>query len=80
MKTFALAAACVATLGLSGLAHADPQQTPGRYEASVVYITGRHLQPSASIELTKARPKLVLSELRQPLVARVAQAVTSDPF
>ena len=80
MKPLVLAALCLAPLGIASLASADPQSTPGRYEAAVVTITGHRLQPSASIELTKAKPSLVLPELRQPFAPRVAAAVTRDPF
>ncbi len=75
-----------ATLGLglvvscsmaASVARADP---PGHYIAPEVIVTGHRLAPSAAIELTKAKPRVALAELKQPLASRVADAVAKDPF
>ncbi len=90
MKRSVLALVCLGTFAVASGAQADPMQvpglvgghpqTPGHYDAPMVTIDGHRNQPSASIELSRAKPRLALSELKQPLLARVAQAVSADPF
>jgi len=45
-----------------------------------VTITGRIQKPIAAVDVARIRPKLTLSELRQPFVNRIEKAIYSDPF
>ncbi len=45
-----------------------------------VTITGRIQKPIAAVDVARIRPKLTLSELRQPFVARITDAIYKDPF
>jgi hypothetical protein len=89
MKRSVLALVCFGTVAVASVAQADQKQVPGllgghpqtagHYDAPMVTIEGHRNQP-ASIELSRVKPRLALSELKQPLLARVAQAVCADPF
>lgn len=43
-------------------------------------IIGRVQKPFVLAEVTKIPPKLTLSELRQPFLDRIEEAVVHDPF
>ncbi len=45
-----------------------------------VTITGRIQKPIAAVDVARIRPKLTLSELRQPFVERITEAIYKDPF
>ena len=45
-----------------------------------VTITGRIQKPIAAVDVARIRPKLTLSELRQPFVTRINQSIYKDPF
>jgi hypothetical protein len=45
-----------------------------------VTITGRIQKPIAAVDVARIRPKLTLSELRQPFVTRITEAIYKDPF
>jgi len=45
-----------------------------------VTITGRIQKPIAAVDVARIRPKLTLSELRQPFVTRITDAIYKDPF
>jgi hypothetical protein len=45
-----------------------------------VTITGRIQKPIAAVDVARIRPMLTLSELRQPFVDRIGQAIYKDPF
>jgi hypothetical protein len=45
-----------------------------------VTITGRIQKPIAAVDVARIRPKLTLSELRQPFVERITQAIYKAPF
>ncbi len=45
-----------------------------------VTITGRIQKPIAAVDVARIRPKLTLSELRQPFVNRIEKAIYADPF
>jgi hypothetical protein len=45
-----------------------------------ITITGRIQKPIAAVDVARIRPKLTLSELRQPFLERITQAIFSDPF
>ena len=48
--------------------------------APVVAITGRIQKPIAAVDVARIRPKLTLSELRQPFVKRIEKAIYTEPF
>ncbi|MBI4703124.1 MAG: hypothetical protein HY744_18560 [Deltaproteobacteria bacterium] len=52
----------------------------GAITVAEVTITGRILKPLASVDVSRISPKLTLSELRQPFLERIGQAVYDDPF
>lgn len=45
-----------------------------------ITIVGRVQKPVAAVDITRLAPKLTLSELRQPFLDRIEQAVLKDPF
>jgi hypothetical protein len=45
-----------------------------------VTITGRIQKPIAAVDVSRIRPKLTLSELRQPFLDRIGKAVYKAPF
>jgi len=45
-----------------------------------VTITGRIQKPIAAVDVARIRPKLTLSELRQPFVERIKQSIYADPL
>ena len=45
-----------------------------------VTIVGRIQKPIAATAVSRIEPKLTLSELRQPFIQRIEQAVRADPF
>ncbi len=62
-------------------AAAARDRTPrGVITLAEVTITGRIQKPIAAVDVARIRPKLTLSELRQPFVERIAKAIYSDPF
>jgi hypothetical protein len=87
-----LASITVAAAGLFlvlGAAHAGtpaegqskkPRAPRGVITLETVTIKGRLQQPIAAIDVTRLRPKLTLSELRQPFVDRIGKAVYGEPF
>lgn len=45
-----------------------------------ITITGRIQKPIAAVDVARIRPKLTLSELRQPFLERIRKAIFRDPF
>ena len=45
-----------------------------------ITITGRIQKPIAAVDVARIRPKLTLSELRQPFLERISKAIYKDPF
>ena len=45
-----------------------------------VTITGRIQKPIAAVDVARIRPSLTLSELKQPFLKRVEQAIYKEPF
>ena len=43
-------------------------------------IVGRVQKPMAAIEIGRVEPKITLTEIRQPFVRRIGQAVARDPY
>jgi hypothetical protein len=62
-------------------AQASKERKPrGVITLAEVTITGRIQKPIAAVDVARIRPKLTLSELRQPFVERITQAIYKDPF
>ena len=73
----------IATLLIASdaLAQKSKDRTPrGVITLAEVTITGRIQKPIAAVDVARIRPKLTLSELRQPFVERISEAIYSDPF
>ena len=45
-----------------------------------ITITGRIQKPIAAVDVARIRPKLTLSELRQPFLQRIGAAIYKAPF
>jgi len=45
-----------------------------------ITIVGRVQKPVAAVDITRLAPKLTLSELRQPFLDRIEQALQKEPF
>jgi hypothetical protein len=57
-----------------------PRAPRGVITLETVTIKGRLQQPIAAIDVTRLRPRLTLSELRQPFVDRIGRSVYDAPF
>jgi len=57
-----------------------PRAPRGVITLDTVTIKGRLQQPIAAIDVARLRPRLTLSELRQPFVDRIGKAVYGAPF
>ena len=53
---------------------------PGILKLGTIEIVGRVQKPLASVIVDKIAPKLALSELRQPFLDRIEDAIRHDPF
>lgn len=67
-------------VGLAALSSSASAEEKGPITTRVVEIVGRVQRPVASVEVSKARAKVVLTELRQPFIARTEEATQHDPF
>jgi len=45
-----------------------------------VTIVGRVQRPIAAVDVARIRPRITLSELRQPFLDRIEEAVYKEPF
>jgi hypothetical protein len=87
-KVLGITFASAVILLLSGSAHAaaaegqakKPRAPRGVITLETVTIKGRLQQPIAAIDVTRLRPRLTLSELRQPFVDRIGKSVYTEPF
>ena len=78
MKNFLLLAAIGVTLGYGTEVFA---QKPGRViTLNEVTIVGRVQRPIAAVDVARIRPRITLSELRQPFLDRIEEAIYRDPF
>lgn len=65
----------------TALAQKSKSRAPrGVITLDVVTITGRIQKPIAAVDVARIRPKLTLSELRQPFVKRITEAIYKAPF
>ncbi len=63
-----------------GAAKSKSRAPRGVITLAEVTITGRIQKPIAAVDVARIRPKLTLSELRQPFVSRITEAIYQDPF
>ena len=70
--------------GVAAQAKGGPKsksRTPrGVITLAEVTITGRIQKPIAAVDVSRIRPKLTLSELRQPLIERIRRSIYADPL
>jgi hypothetical protein len=79
MKNLVVASLVALVVALAG--DAGAQQKGGNViTIGEVTIVGRVQKPIASVDVNKIQPKLTLSELRQPFLDRIEEAVGRDPF
>jgi hypothetical protein len=57
-----------------------PRKPRGVITLAEITITGRIQKPIAAVDVARLRPKLTLSELRQPFLDRIGRAVYQEPF
>ncbi len=73
--------AMVMALGtLGAVAPASAQRKGKTTDLGEITIVGRVQKPIAAVDITRIAPKLTLSDLRQPFLDRIEQALTSAPF
>jgi hypothetical protein len=70
----------VFVLAIAGSASAQQKKKSNVVELEDMTITGRVQKPVAAVDISRIPPKLSLSELRQPFLERIEQAVYRDPF
>jgi hypothetical protein len=80
---FVLALTALSTLLVA--TSAEAQEADGGSQRGVitlaeVKITGRIQKPIAAVDVNRIQPKLTLSELRQPFLSRIEQAIYAEPF
>jgi hypothetical protein len=88
MKTFAIILATVSVIGLSagGASAQDAgnkgvvKQQAGVLQVGEITIVGRIQKPVAAVDVATIQVKITLTELRQPFLDRIEEAVRKDPF
>ena len=75
--------AALIAVGLLGLAAGDAVAAERKSNVITlggIQIVGRVQKPIESVDVGMIPPKLTLSELRQPFLDRIEEAVRHDPF
>lgn len=68
-------------LSLGGSAVAQGKGGKGRViTLNEVTIVGRVQRPIAAVDVARIRPRITLSELRQPFLDRIEDAINKEPF
>ena len=80
MGCAALLASPASAQDKGGASKSEPRTPRGVITLAEVTITGRIQKPIAAVDVARIRPKLTLSELRQPFVKRITDAIYKDPF
>ena len=70
----------VVLLSGSSVAVAEPLRAAHVVNLPTVKVSGRVQTPLASVEVTRAEPKLTLSELRPTFADRIGRALAHDPY
>jgi hypothetical protein len=77
----AAAVMLVPSVGLAQNSAKSKDRAPkGVITLAEVTITGRIQKPIAAVDVARIRPSLTLSELKQPFLKRVEQAIYKEPF
>jgi hypothetical protein len=76
----ALAVMVVTTTASAQDTKAKDNTPRGVITLAEITITGRIQKPIAAVDVARIRPKLTLSELRQPFLDRIRKAIFKDPF
>jgi hypothetical protein len=84
-KLLTVAMLSLLTYGLVGVSPAaaqgkKPRRPRGVITLAEITITGRIQKPIAAVDVARLRPRLTLSELRQPFLDRIGRAVYKEPF
>lgn len=76
-----LAMGVMAWASTAGAQAKSKDNTPrGVITLAEITITGRIQKPIAAVDVARIRPKLTLSELRQPFLERIGAAIYKEPF
>jgi hypothetical protein len=81
-----LAAAAVPLLSAAGASAQDAgnkgvvKQQAGVLQVGEITIVGRIQKPVAAVDVATLQVKITLTELRQPFLDRIEEAVHKDPF
>ena len=79
LASLTIAAAIALSAGVAGAQPKD-RKPAGIVTLAEITITGRIQKPIAAVDVARIRPSLTLSELRQPFLERIADAIFEDPF
>lgn len=70
-------------LGLASLAiaaSASAEETASVTTLKTTVVVGRHVRPSAAIEVARAKPEIKLKDLQDPKVEKIMRAAAKAPF
>ncbi len=72
----------IAALTAASSASADDTTAtkPGTITLKTTTVVGRNIRPSVTIEVTRARPEIKLSDLSDPAVEKIIRAASKAPF
>lgn len=71
---------CVGASPAAAQTKSKDRKPKGVITLAEVTITGRVQKPIAAVDVARIRPKLTLSELRQPFLKRIEQSIYRAPF
>lgn len=80
LVSLTIAAALMLGAGVAGAQEKKERKPAGIITLAEITITGRIQKPIAAVDVARIRPSLTLSELRQPFLERIADAIFEDPF
>jgi hypothetical protein len=79
LVSLTIAAAIALTAGVASAQPKD-RKPAGIVTLAEITITGRIQKPIAAVDVARIRPSLTLSELRQPFLDRISDAIYEAPF
>ncbi len=79
MRKLGLATA-IALIVVSAGTSASAQNKGRVITLNEVKIVGRVQRPIAAVDVARIRPKITLSEVRQPFLDKIEEAVFKEPF
>ena len=80
VRTSFVALAVAGFFGSSATDAAAADRKSNVYTMDVINIVGRVQKPIESVDIGMIAPRLTLSELRQPFIDRIEDAIKHDPF